>query len=126
MPKLFGLAIDQIIHRELSPGLLKGTLYRDINGVRNANDPTAGPVGGSTTAHSFKGIIQYYRDNEVDNELVLKEDRKILIIAKSIKPAIVPEIGMRVQMSDNPGNTFQVVRVNRDPASATYLCQGRL
>jgi len=124
MPKLFGIRIDKLINDNVGP-LLSGTLYQDVAGVRNAADPTAGPQGGNTTTHTFKGIIQFYRDNEVDNELILHEDRKILIKTLSISPAVVPKKGMRISMEDDDG-TYHVVRVNRDPASATYLCQARL
>ena len=124
MPKLFGVRIDKLIQKHVGP-LLKGTLYEDVAGVRSASDPTAGPQGGSVKTYSFEGIIQFYRDNEVDNELILHQDRKILIKALSIKPSVVPQKGMRIRMEDDEG-TYQVVRVNRDPATATYLCQGRL
>lgn len=124
MPKLFGIRIDKLIQDNVGP-LFNGVLYRDIGGVRDPLDPTAGPVGGSVTQHTFEGITQFYRDNEVDNELILHEDRKVLIKALSITPAVVPVIGMRLTIEDSAG-TFQTVRVNRDPATATYLCQVRL
>lgn len=124
MPKLFGIRIDKLIQDNVGP-LFNGILYSESGGARNPLDPTAGPVGGTVTQHTFEGLTQFYRDNEVDNELILHEDRKILIKALSISPPIVPEAGMRITIEDSPG-TFQVVRVNRDPAVATYLCQGRL
>ena len=105
--------------------MFNGVLYQDINGVRDPANPTAGPVGGSTSTHTFEGVISFYRDNEVDNELILHEDRKVLIKTLSITPAVVPVTGMRLTIEDSPG-VFQVIRVNRDPASATYLCQVRL
>lgn len=124
MPRLFGVRIDKLVNKHVGP-LLKGNLYVDVAGVRDPNDPTAGPQGGSTTTHAFQGIIEFYRDNEVDNELILHEDRKILIKALSIVPPVVPKKGMRVTMEDDEG-VYQVVRVNRDPATATYTVQGRL
>ena len=125
MPKLFGVNIAAILNKELAPGLLNGKMLSTTDGVRDPLDPTAGPQDAVTTAHNFKGIINTYTDNEIDNELILKEDRKVLMVALSISPAIVPVTGMRVQMEDNPG-TWIIVRVTRDPASATYLCQARL
>ena len=125
MPKLFGVNIAAILDKELAPGLLNGKMLSTTDGVRDPLDPTAGPQDAVTTVHNFKGIINTYTDNEIDNELILKEDRKVLMVALSISPAIVPVTGMRVQMEDNPG-TWIIVRVTRDPASATYLCQARL
>lgn len=124
MVKLFGVRIDKLINDNVGP-LLKGKLYEDVAGTRDVNDPTAGPQGGSTNTYSFEGIIQFYRDNEVDNELILHQDRKILIKTLSLSPSVVPSKGMRITMEDDDG-VYQIIRVNRDPASATYLCQGRL
>ena len=81
--------------------------------------------GASSTSHSFKGLVQFYRDNEVDNELILHTDRKILIVTLSIKPPIIPAPGMSIEIAGE-GKVLKIVRVNRDPASATYICQARL
>lgn len=124
MPKLFGIRIDKLINDNVGP-LFQGVLYQDIGGTRDPLNPTAGPVGGSARPHTFEGLTQFYRDNEVDNELILHEDRKVLIKTLSLRPAVVPVAGMRLTIEDSVG-TFQVIRVNRDPASATYLCQVRL
>lgn len=124
MPKLFGVDIAGILHQNLSPGLLPGRLYAQNTAVRDPDNPTAGPIESTPTLHTFKGIVNNYTDNEVDNNLILREDRKILIIANSLSPAITPETGMSVQVDGSPG-TFIIIRVKRDPASATYLCQGR-
>jgi hypothetical protein len=125
MAKLFGVRIDKIINKELSPGLLAGELYSKTEGTRDANNPTAGKTGGVSTTHKLRGLTNSYRDNEVDNELILHSDRKVLVVALSIKPFIEPETGMAVRMSDDD-KTYRIISVRRDPASATYICQGRL
>jgi len=125
MAKLFGVDMAKLIHQSLSKGLISGKLYSASGAARDPLNPTAGLQGATGVTHTFKGVVQFYRDNEVDNELVLKEDRKILIIANSLSPTITPAKGMRIEMSDTP-DVYHIVRVNRDPATATYLCQGRL
>jgi hypothetical protein len=124
MAKLFGVDIAAIIKKEVGPGLFPGTLYSKTAGTRNPADPTAGPQGAVVTTHTFRGIAQTYTDDEIDNNLILREDRKILIIAGTLSPAIEPLTGMTVTVDGTPG-LFEIVRVKRDPASATYLCQGR-
>lgn len=126
MPKLFGVNIAGILNKELAPGLLRGKLYSPQDVIRDPDNPTVGlAADGGVITHNFQGIIQSYSDDEIDNNLILKEDRKILIIAESLKPSVVPATGMYIEMSDAPG-VWIVVSVARDPASATYICQGRL
>lgn len=125
MPKLFGVNIDRIIHQSLSPGLIKGELYSKTPGARDPSDATKGLVGGIATTHKLRGLNNSVKDNEVDNELILHGDRKILVVALSIQPAIVPDTGMSIRMSDD-NKTYRIISVRRDPATATYICQGRL
>jgi hypothetical protein len=129
MPKLFGVNIADILNRALSPGMFTGYLLVGQGGARNPNDPTAGITFEDVANSSFQGIVNTYRDDEIDNESVLREDRKILIIAESIDPPTVPAVGMKIDMSqDHLGGQgfWTIVRVTRDPAHATYVCQGRL
>lgn len=127
MPKLFGVNIAGILKKELAPGLLPGKLIYpgQSPGVRDPDDPTAGLLSPSVGTSTFRGIANSYTDKEIDGELVLKEDRKFLIISESLQPPILPVTGMRIELQDTPG-TWIIVRVTRDPASATYVCQARL
>lgn len=127
MPKLFGIDIAAILHKELSPGLLKGRLIAadPAFSSRDPDDPTNGIQHNSVGSTAFRGLMQSYTDKEIDGELVLKEDRKILIIANSFAYPIIPDTGMKIELEGTPG-TWIIVRVTRDPASATYLCQARI
>ena len=124
MPKLFGVDIPGILHQSLSPGLLVGTLYVENTATRDPDDPTAGPVHSSPTEHTFKGTIDAYTDKEIDGNLIQKEDRRVLIIAKSLTPTVVPLPGMKVTVTGTPG-LWRIERVKSDPATATYTCQAR-
>lgn len=118
-----GVDFKGLIHRYMSHRVKKGTIHARTPGSRDPNDPTAGIKGGSPSQHAFRGFIGFYRDNEVDNELVLHEDRKIVVITNSINPFIVPELGMSIEMDDKQ---WEVVRVNRDESGSAFICQGRL
>jgi hypothetical protein len=125
MAKLFGVDIAGILHKSLSPGLLPGTLYVENTTARDPLDPTAGPVHGEPLRYTFRGAITSYTDKEIDGNLIKKEDRKVLIIAKSISnQSIVPANGMKVSVTGTPG-LWRIERVRMDPATATYTCQAR-
>ena len=129
MPKLFGVNIAGILDKALSPGMFTGYLHVGVTPTRDSNDPTNGITFSGVSRPSFRGIINSYTDEEIDNETILREDRKILIVAESIKPYVVPQAGMKIQMSqDHLGaqGFWTIVRVTRDPAHATFVCQGRL
>ena len=121
MPKLFGIDIAGLVGKQLGKSLLPLTLTKVTAGT-----PTAGSLtGGSnpTTADSAaRGILDDYRAVQIDGELIQRGDRKVLILGATITPAVVPEPGDRVTIE---GATFNVVRVERDPAAATYTCQVR-
>ena len=126
MVKLFGVAIDKIIHKELSPGLLPGTLYATAGpGERDPDRLTGGRVDSIGSIHSFRGIEQSYSSFEIDNELVEINDRKFLMIALSLSPMIEPQTGMLMAMDSAPSVLYRIIRVSKDPATATWVCQGR-
>ena len=129
MPKLFGINIAGILNKALSPGFFDGELRYGTSPSRDSNDPTNGISFAGTPSSTLKYIINTYTDEEIDNESVLREDRKILVVAESIKPYIVPQVGMKLETpQDHLGSDgiWTIVRVTRDPAHATFVCQGRL
>lgn len=126
MPKLFGVNIAGLLHKSLSPGMFPGRLIVGQDGVRDSNNPTEGLHYQIVSVITFRGIAQGYTDDEIDGELILKEDRKFLIIAESLEDkSVIPGPGMKIELDNTPG-TWLIIRAKRDPASATYLCQARI
>lgn len=123
MAKFLGVNISGLVHKNLSKKLKPATLTKKISGARTSGSLTSGKAKTSTT-HSCRGFVEDYTDRELkDGKDIQASDRKILIIGDSIKPAAVPEKGDEIAIE---GGTYRIVGpVKRDPASATYVCQGR-
>jgi hypothetical protein len=117
---LFGIDIAGLIHANISPGLLPATLHHVIPGTRTS-DLTAGTQPTETT-HSARGIIDDYKEGQFKGDLILVGDRRVLLIGNSISPAQVPEPGDGVTIE---GVRYKCIRVERDPAAATYTIQVR-
>lgn len=122
MTKLFGIDIARLIDKSMSSGLIPGTLSREVLKTTRTN-LTGGLDKEAPETFEFRGIAQFYRDNEVDNELIKHSDRKILIIAESLNT--VPVLGDKVTL-ETEDDTYFIIRINRDPAKASYICQARL
>ena len=119
--KLFGIDIAKIVHDNLKGGLLPGTLTRYTAGTRTPGQVTGG-LNPTTTVHTFEGIFEEYSNSQIDGTRVVEGDRKVLIIAESIDPLTVPQTGDDLVLE---GDSVSVVKVGKDPANATYVCQVR-
>ena len=122
MTELFGSDVARLIDQSMSRGLIPGTLFRAVAKTTRST-LTGGFDKEETEIFKFRGIAQFYRDNEVDNELIKHSDRKILIIAKSLDT--VPLLGDKITL-ETEDDTYSIIRINRDPAQASYICQARL
>lgn len=128
---LFGIEIDQIVSDALDGQLKTATLTRDGEypaGVEydpiddryeDANgDPVSEP---SDQEFTTEGIVESYSDKMISEGLVEQNDRKILLIAKKL--GTTPKSGDKITIESE---TYTVVGVpERDPASATWIVQGR-
>ncbi len=120
MPNLFGQDIAKIVNDALGSGLLDATLTKVTGTTRQANR-TGGTVE-STTSHTCKGVMEDYTARQIDGTIVQVGDRRVLLLGASISPAAVPEANDRITIE---GETLYVLRVERDPAAAAYVCQVR-
>jgi len=123
MPRLFGLDIAKIINDEIAGagGVLDATLIQVTPGRRSATNPAGGtnPVVRSRRA---KGFIDDYAERQIAETIVQTGDRRIILLGASIQGGAVPTPGDRIMIE---GDSYQVIRVMRDPAAATYTCQVR-
>jgi hypothetical protein len=123
-PNLFNADIAGKIHNALASKVLPATLTRPVPGARDANALAGGPaVGATSTAWPCKGFCAEYNSREFDGTKVRFGDRKIILLGKSLPDDIDPQPGDKVIIE---GKVWEIVnRVERDPAGATFTCQGR-
>jgi hypothetical protein len=122
---LFGLDISSIVNRAITSagGVTPLSLRRVTPGARSATNPTGGLPERISTA-SGQGVLESFSDSQVDGTLVERGDRRVLILAASLNPAIVPTPGDEITVD---GFTGRIVPdgVQQDPAAATFTCQIR-
>jgi hypothetical protein len=118
---LFGVDIAGKIARSLGPKLLPATLIKVIPGSR-ARANLAGGVHATTTEHTARGVVETYQAAQVDGAMILRGDRRVLLLAGTIADGEVPAPGDRIEIE---GGTYSVVGVERDPAGAQYSCHVR-
>lgn len=114
------------------PEILAGALddvFRDA--VYEVDGPSTGPAydptPGTPTRYRCKALNETWSSYQRANGLVDGADRKILILAATLK--VEPKVGGRLTIE---GRTFRIVSdggsqaaVERDPAGATWTCRGR-
>lgn len=121
MPSLFGIDIAGIIGDNLGPGLLPATLIKVTPGTRTPGSLTGG-ANATTASYSARGILVEYDDKEIDGTLVVKGDKQVLLLGATIASSKIPVPGDSVTIE---GYTYNIIKVSRDPAAATYSCQVR-
>lgn len=121
MPKLFGKDIAKLVAQKMGSGLLPATLISRAPGSRTSGSLTSGTNPDEATA-SARGIIDDYAAGLVDGSLIQKDDRRVLLLAETISGGAIPKPNDSVTIEDV---TYRVIRVQRDPAAATYTLQVR-
>lgn len=110
--------LDGQIRKAIADGfrgkLLTGTLRKVTSTGRAANgDPTT-----STADYAVQGFIETYSVFTIIAAGIPENDTKITLIAGLC--GAEPSIGDRLYLS---GKWFQVRKVDKDPAGATFECQ---
>ena len=119
---LFGIDIAALIDANISPGVLDAVLIKRVPGIRTPGNLTAG-TNPTSTSFTARGFIDSYSDDVIDETNVLASDRLITLIGNSIQDFAIPETDDRITIESQ---TWTIINVSRDPAAATYECQGRL
>lgn len=120
MPDLFGVDFKEEIRAAFAGQLVPLTLTVRTPGTRTPGALTAG-TNPDETAVAGEGFLDSYREGQIDGTRIQTGDRKVLIIAGTIGTN-VPKPSDRITIESQ---TYSVVRVDRDPAEATYTCQVR-
>ena len=119
---LFGVDIAGIVHDNISDGILSATLTQRIEREPDESNLTAPPA--STYAdHPCNGFTDGFTLEEVGQNDVLKDDRKITIIGDSLPAGIIPQKGDKIFIEDLSFDVLGII--DRDPAAATYLVHAR-
>ncbi len=124
-PSLFGVPIAKVLASAMGAGLLPATLIRKTAGTRTPGALTGGQNDGDTTAtYSCRGFIDSYSQRHAKGSLIQEGDRKITLLGGTLPDTIDPQPGDQITIE---GGTYTIVGpVDRDPAAATFECQGRL
>ncbi len=121
MTELFGIDAAQIFLDTLGDIVLDATLTVVTIGTRTPGALTSGTQPSSATK-TAKGYIEDYDNDQIDETIVAKGDRKVVLLAGSIQDNAVPKNGDTITIE---GVTFTIMDVGRDSLQAIYICQGR-
>jgi len=123
MPKLFGIDIAKEVSQAFNNGrdLLPATLIKVTSGDRTTGSLTGG-TNPTERKFSCRGIRSAIDRNRIDETLVQNATDSVLLLAATLPSSIVPATDDKIIIE---GQTFFVVNVMIDPASATYTCLSR-
>jgi len=113
--------IAKAIYGGLRGTFLDATLTRTTPGTPNPSTPWVAPTD-TTANYACKAIVEQYSDLMVSNGLVQVNDRKLLVLTKSL--SVTPQLVTDTLTIRNV--TYQLVgQVKTDPALAVWELQGR-
>lgn len=92
------------------------TLTRTVPG----NGPPHNPGSPTTQTYAAQGFVDDYRADQRDGTIVMQNDRKIVVLAQTIRTTPVPLDKITAR-----GIQYTVISVQADPALATFTCQVR-
>lgn len=119
---LFGEDIAGLVGDAMKGNLLPAILTKVVSGGRDPDNRTK-MLDATEVGYEAEGYIESYTDLELHGTSIKSKDRKITLIAALIEGGQIPEIGDKIFIE---GNTWDLVSIPaRDPAGASFICQGR-
>ena len=120
--KLFGVDVAKEVAKAIRPSDVPSiTLRQYAAGVRDPLNLSGG-LNRSYTDYVSRGVVSDYTEREIaDATSVAAGDKRVLILAQPLGDAVPRKDDELV----TPDGTLRIVRVERDPASASYECQCR-
>ena len=123
--ELASLVADALVSAELTK---PAVLIKVTPGARDPAHVSAG-TNPTTTTYRAQGLVASLSAFQIANTLIKDANRVVRLFGATIAGGAVPEPGDRITIE---GVTSTIVNddggkraVQRDPASATYLCQCR-
>lgn len=84
------------------------------------SDGQGGWKPGPAVEYPCKALVDDYSDMRRATSGIQTNDRKIIILAASV--SVQPAVGHAIRAE---GRDWQIISLSRDPAAATWECQGR-
>ena len=123
MAKLLEGGIAKQVYKAMKAAkmTLPATLIKVTPGTRTPGAISAG-TNPTETSYACRGFVADYTAIEMQNTLIQRGDRKVVLLGASIASAQTPATDDKVTID---GATYRIITVNSDPAKATYTCQAR-
>lgn len=92
------------------------TTFSASHPVALAYDPATGGVSAAPVSYTGRGVFGSYRADQIDGTLILATDKRLTALQAEVTRS--PAVGDTIA-------GMAVVRVEQDPAGATWRCQLR-
>lgn len=122
---LFGINIGNILADNMGSLLLDASLTVSASpSAIDINDPLGDPSNAGETVYNGRGFTEEYSNMDIDGSVILRGDRRAILLSDTFPTGTpIPKDGDRVTIENN---TYTIIgTVMRDPAEATWTCQGR-
>ena len=120
--KSFGVNLPKLINDNLGKALLPATLIKVVPGTRTT---LTGGTHPTEVPYTTRGFIDF-ANNEFQNPTAVVNGRKVVVLlGKPLPDGIFPEPGDRITIEGTEYHIANDGEVDRDPASATYICEVR-
>lgn len=86
-------------------------------------DPSTGGVSESTNDQTVRAMFLSYKDNNRDDSLILRGDRKIVIAARDVSRE--PSLEDLVISGGNSYRLKNIRIIENNDSDVVYVCQGR-
>lgn len=101
--------------------MTSATLTKRTVGTRTPGD-LAGGTQPTTATYACKVVVDAYSARRIDGAIIKAGDKRIIVTGQSIASSAVPVANDTITVE---GTTYTIIAVERDAASAAYVCQSR-
>ena len=116
--KNLGVDIAKLVNDNLGASVLPATLRKVTQGARDPINPAGGRQP-TTADFTCRGFIDSQDNETFPDTLASDGTRIVVLLGASIQDAEVPETEDRILIESTE---YNIIEIDRDPASATYTC----